>query len=567
MSVYPQKELAQLVLQLCAKYGICDVVISPGSRNAPLIIGFVNHDSFKTFEIADERSAAFFALGIAQQTKKPVALLCTSGSALLNYYPAIAEAYYSKIPLVVISTDRPANMLDIGDGQTIRQANVFSNHILFSANLNDIEKEEDKARLQDNALLMSEALRTALAQCGPVHINVPLDEPLYTTVADLYDYEEIINYEKQAVKSSLLDEEPLEVAELEKFAEQWNQAKKKLVLVGSNYPDALLDTQIRHLLKDPSVLVFTETISNIHHPDCIGSIDQLISPLTEKEFEELSPEILLTFGGMVVSKKVKQFMRDHQPAQHWHIDKHIAPDTYFCLTKHFEVSPQLFFSQFFFLTRNLASAYQEKWLKVKRQRELAHNLFLEQAPFSDLKAFQLILASLPKGVQLQLGNSSVVRYAQLFACDPSIPVFCNRGTSGIDGCTSTAVGAAYYNKEQTVFVSGDISFFYDSNGLWNNYIRNDFRIILINNGGGGIFRILPGPKSTNVLEYFESPHTLTAKHLCKMHGLSYISVCSTEEIQKELVNFYRASDKPKLLEIMTPSTLNDEVLKEYFKKL
>lgn len=567
MSVYPQKELAQLVLQLCAKYGISDVVISPGSRNAPLIIGFVNHDSFKTFEIADERSAAFFALGIAQQTKKPVALLCTSGSALLNYYPAIAEAYYSKIPLVVISTDRPANMLDIGDGQTIRQANVFSNHILLSANLADIEKEEDKVRLPANAVLISEALRTARDQSGPIHINVPLDEPLYTTVSDLYDYEEIINFEKQAVKCSLLDEEPLEVAELEKFAEQWNRAEKKLVLVGSNYRDALLNTQIKHLLKDPSVLVFTETISNIHHTDCIGRIDQLISPLTEKEFELLRPEILLTFGGMVVSKKVKQFLRDHKPAQHWHIDKNTAPDTYFCLSKHFAVSPQLFFSQFFFLTGNFESAYQKNWLKVKRDRETAHNSFLETAPFSDLKSFQLILGSLPKKVLLQLGNSSVVRYAQLFACDPSIPVFCNRGTSGIDGCTSTAVGAAYYNQQQTVFISGDISFFYDSNGLWNNYIRNDFRIILINNGGGGIFRILPGPKSTNVLEYFESPHTLTAKQLSEMHGLSYSAVSSIEGIQRELMDFYGTSDKPKLLEIMTPATLNDEVLKEYFKKL
>lgn len=567
MSVYPKKELAQLVLQLCEKHGISDVVISPGSRNAPLIIGFVNHNSFKTFEIADERSAAFFALGIAQQTKKPVAVLCTSGSALLNYYPAVAEAYYSKIPLVVISTDRPANMLDIGDGQTIRQANVFSNHILFSANLLEIENEGEQVRLPENAALVREALKIAREQSGPIHINVPLDEPLYATVPELYNYKEFVFQEKQEGKNSLLDEEPLEVAALEKYAEQWNRAEKKMVLVGSNYPDALLDTQIGHLLKDPSVLVFTETISNIHHPDCIGRIDQLISPLTEKEFQELRPDILLTFGGMIVSKKVKQFLRDYKPEQHWHVDKHDAPDTFFCLSKHFSLSPQLFFSQFFFLTKTRKSDYQERWLQVKHDREKAHNLFLAGAPFSDLKAFQLILASLPNKVQLQLGNSSVVRYAQLFDSDPTIPVFCNRGTSGIDGSTSTAVGAAWYGKEQTVFISGDISFFYDSNGLWNSYIKNDFRIILINNGGGGIFRILPGPKDSNVLEYFEYPHSLTAKQLAEMHGFSYCVVNSIEEIQRELESFYESSDKPKLLEILTPSSLNDVVLKEYFKKL
>ncbi len=567
MSVYPKKELAQLLLQLCAKHEIRDVVISPGSRNAPLIIGFVNHNSFRTFEIADERSAAFFALGIAQQTKKPVALLCTSGSALLNYYPAVAEAYYSKIPLIVISTDRPTNMLDIGDGQTIRQANVYSNHILFSANLFEIENEGERVRLPENAALIRNALKIAQEQSGPVHINIPLDEPLYDTVPELYDYMEFVFEEKQEAKYSLLDEEPLEVAALEKYAEQWNHAEKKMVLVGSNYPDALLDTQIAHLLKDPSVLVFTETISNIHHTDCIGRIDQMISPLTEKEFEILRPDILLTFGGMIVSKKVKQFLRDHKPAQHWHVDKHNAADTFFCLSKHFSLSPQLFFSQFFFLTKIGKPDYQERWLQVKRDREKAHNLFLAEAPFSDLKAFQLILTSLPKNVQLQLGNSSVVRYAQLFDSDPSIPVFCNRGTSGIDGSTSTAVGAAWYSKAQTVFISGDISFFYDSNGLWNRYIKNDFRIILINNGGGGIFRILPGPKTSNALEYFEYPHTLTAKQLAEMHGFSYCAVNATQDMQRELESFYEVSDQPKLLEILTPSSLNDEVLKEYFKKL
>ncbi|MGK0326437.1 MAG: 2-succinyl-5-enolpyruvyl-6-hydroxy-3-cyclohexene-1-carboxylate synthase, partial [Polaribacter sp.] len=181
--MYPKKELAQIVISACHQFNIDTVVISPGSRNAPLTIGFSNHKKIQALSIVDERCAAFFALGIAQQTQKPVAILCTSGSALLNYYPAIAEAFYSNIPLVVISADRPKHLIDIGDGQTIRQENVFENHILFSANL--IENEKYKTR---NSQLIGEALQIAVSQKGPVHINVPFEEPLYDTVGDLKEF-------------------------------------------------------------------------------------------------------------------------------------------------------------------------------------------------------------------------------------------------------------------------------------------------------------------------------------------------------------------------------------------
>lgn len=564
MQQYPKNELAQLVILQCIANKIENVVISPGSRNAPLTIGFVNHPDINTLSVVDERSAAFFALGMAQQLQKPVALVCSSGSALLNYYPAVAEAYYSKIPLVVISADRPKHLIDIGDGQTIRQENVFANHILYSANLKEPESAHTSIEFLPNEDLIQKALKTAIEKRGPVHINAPFDEPLYETVDE---FSIKIHKEKQIQNNSLLDEIPLVVDELQKFADIWNNTSKKMLLLGSCFPDTMIQIQLDHIVKDPSVLVLTETTSNVYNDKFVNSIDQLIFPLNETRFKELQPEILLTFGGMVVSKKIKQFLRKFKPKYHWHISNQNALDTYHCLSHHFEVSPQLFFSQFFFLTKHMESNYQKKWLKSKSERKLMHTRFLKDAEFSDLKVFELIFRSLPQKIHLQLSNSSVVRYSQLFCIPKTTKVFCNRGTSGIDGSTSTAIGAAYIQKRPTVFLTGDISFLYDSNALWNKYIKKDFRIILINNSGGGIFRFIPGPRSTNAMEYFETPHQLNAEKLCEMYGFIYEKANDKNEFEQQLESLYLLSDHPKLLEVFTPLKINDVVLKNYFKSL
>ena len=553
MPKFPKNILAQQVVKNCINYNINIVVISPGSRNAPLIVGFNEVEGIETLSIVDERCAAFFALGIAQQTRKPVALLCTSGSALLNYYPAIAEAFYSNIPLIVISADRPKHLIDVGDGQTIRQENVFENHILYSANLGYGEDNEKIVK----------AILTASDKKGPVHINVPFDEPLY-------EFEEI-NFSKSEVKKeikeSLIGEIPLEVNELQKFADIWNASEKKMVLVGEHFPDELLQIQLEHLVKDSSVLVLVENTTNVTHSKFINSIDKLIFPLDEEELELFQPEILVTLGGLIVSKKIKQHLRKFQPKHHWHADAKRAFNTFQCLEHHFKVSPQLFFSQFFFLTKTIESNYQQYWLQKKAFRLNRHKEFIENCEFSDLKVFSKLLVSLPNNSQLQLSNSSVIRYAQLFDIDKSIRVFCNRGTSGIDGSTSTAIGASYAVKENTVFITGDISFFYDSNALWNNYISNTFRIIVINNGGGGIFRFIPGPKKSQSLDYFETPHNLTAKHLCAMYNLEYLTATNEIELENQLSCFYEKSETPKVLEIVTPREKNDMILKTYFDNL
>ncbi len=571
MPKYPKKKLAQLLIQACIEHDIEQVVISPGSRNAPLTLGFVNHPKARAFSIVDERCAAFFAMGMAQQSRRPVALLCTSGSALLNYYPAIVESYYSKIPLLVISADRPTHLIDIGDGQTIRQADVFSNHILFQTDLQSEDHISDEEKINKilvhNAIEIDKALEISTGKMGPVHINIPFDEPLYETVDHLYDFGSISIRKKTGPANSLLKETPLPLEELEKFAGVWNSSAKKLVLIGSNFPDELLQTQMEHLIKDPSVIILTETTSNVAHKKFINKIDQLIFPFDEVDFEALKPEILLSFGGMIVSKKIKQFLRKFRPEEHWHVDAHQAMDTYHCLTHHFKISAQLFFSQFFFLTEQTESTYQRQWMLLKERRGIRHDTFFEQVTYSDMKVFNIVLNSLPHHSKLQLANSSIIRYAQLFDLDQSINVFCNRGTSGIDGSTSTALGAAFDQKKQTILITGDISFLYDSNALWNNYIPTNFRIVLINNSGGGIFRFIPGPKSSDALDFFETPHNLNASALCSMYGFDYHTAKNAEELECQLKNFYQLSDKPALLEIFTPRESNDLILASYFKSL
>jgi 2-succinyl-5-enolpyruvyl-6-hydroxy-3-cyclohexene-1-carboxylate synthase len=551
--MYPKKELAQIVISACAQFHIETVVISPGSRNAPLTIGFSNHKEIETLSVVDERCAAFFALGIAQQTQKPVAILCTSGSALLNYYPAVAEAFYSNIPLVVISADRPKHLIDIGDGQTIRQENVFENHILFSANL--IENEKYKTR---NSQLIGEALQIAVSQRGPIHINVPFDEPLYETV------EELTTFNFPHISLSSLDNSNIKY---KKLANIWNVAAKKMILVGVNYPDAELHQLMDLYAEDDSVLIFTETTSNLHHDKAIDSIDQLIFSLTDMEFEALKPDILITFGGMIVSKRIKRFLRRYQPKHHWNIDARKATNTFFCLSEFIQTKPVDFFSHFNQFITPLQSDYQPKWLAFRDERRANHTAYFKKIKYSDFSVFEQALESIPDNCQLQISNSSIIRYAQLFSIKDAVTIFCNRGTSGIDGSTSTAIGAAFANKKQTVFITGDLSFFYDSNGLWNTNIPTSFRIIIVNNSGGGIFKIIPGPGTTNAAEYFTTPHCLTAEHLCKMHQFEYQKADSKETVAKELNGFFETSAKPKILEIFTPSAENDLILKTYFKHI
>jgi 2-succinyl-5-enolpyruvyl-6-hydroxy-3-cyclohexene-1-carboxylate synthase len=555
--IYPKIPLAQSIIQICLAKGVTTIIISPGSRNAPLTIGFVNNPAFQCYSIADERCAAFFALGIAQQTKQPVALVCTSGSALLNYYPAFSEAFYSQIPLIVISADRPQSKIDIGDGQTIRQENVFANHSLYNANLNEAVSKENDYKI-------NQAIDIALNEKGPVHINAPFEEPLYETVAEL---------SVDIMVNAFANLNPLPAIEnLAEFVSIWNNSTRKMILLGVNDPNMISAKTTQFLADDQSVVVMTETTSNLHHPNFINNIDTIITPFTSDDFETFRPEILVTFGGMIVSKRIKAFLRKYKPKHHWHIDTLRAYDTFGALTKHFKVNPNSFFEAFLPLTTAIKSDYFIKMDAVQMLRKEKHEAYLAKIPFSDFVVFEKVIKTLPENSQLQISNSSAIRYAQLIDIDPSIEVYCNRGTSGIDGSTSTAIGAAVSSfgrdKKQTVFITGDIGFLYDSNALWNQYIPKNFKIILINNGGGGIFRILPGHEETPVFNtFFETSHCLTAEHLAKMFGFEYSIASNETSLETSLTTLYAQNEKPSILEIFTPTLENDSILLQYFKEL
>lgn len=550
--MYPKIPLAQSVIQICAAKGIDQVVISPGSRNAPLTIGFTQHPDFNCYSIADERCAAFFGLGLAQQSGKPVALVCTSGSALLNYYPAVAEAFYSQIPLLVISADRPPEKIDIGDGQTIRQRNVFENHILYSANLTPEVSEH-------NDQLINDAINKAFVKRGPAHINVPFEEPLYETVRKSVVDPTISAYAKVLRNVSVED--------IIASTNIWNAAKKKLILVGTNPAGEIDEEIIEQLAQDPSVVVMTEKTSNLAHPNFISNIDTLITPFKEADFTAFQPDILITFGGMIVSKRIKALLRKYRPQQHWHVDPLRAYNTFGSLSYHFQTAPNDFFTQILPFTKKVKSDYAKRALTLKAKRAARQEQFSATAAFSDFKAFDTLLPLLPQNSMLQVSNSAAIRYVQLFELDPSIEVFCNRGTSGIDGSTSTAIGAAVGSDRPTTLITGDISFLYDSNALWNHYIPKSFKIILVNNGGGGIFRILPGHQENRTFNmFFETSHKLTAEHLCRMFGLDYFTATDEASVANGMGELY-ASKKPALLEIFTPEKENDKILKEYFKAL
>ena len=573
---YSSIPAAQLLVQSCKAAGISDIIISPGSRNAPLTLSFTDDPFFSCYSIVDERCAAFFGLGIAQRKKQPVALVCTSGSALLNYYPAIAEAFYSGIPLVAISADRPIYKIDVGDGQTIRQDNVFDRHIGYSANLKmdvthaqerlqfyapELLKEAQETITQQNETLIFKAFETAFKKQLPVHINIPFEEPLY----NLEEGRETLSTGKSLqyteVTNNFLNE-----------AQQtlWNKSKRKLILVGVLPPNAIEQKFIEKLAADPTVIVMTETTSNLHHPNFFPSIDSIIFPIeksknSEERFLELQPDILLTFGGLVVSKKIKAFLRKYKPNKHWHVHPTKAYDTYFALSDHIESQPNNFLKQLYANYDPLPSNYSDDWQTVKRAYEHKQSEYLQDIPFSDFSVFKVLQETIPAGYQIHLSNSSTVRYAQLFPLAPSNDVYCNRGTSGIDGCTSTAVGASLFHASPTALITGDLSFFYDSNGLWNPYLRADFRIVLINNSGGGIFRILPGfDGSERFAKFFETQHSLTAKAICEQFGIEYRSANDSATINAALSDFFQVSSAPRLVEIFTPTELNNEILLGYF---
>ncbi len=556
------KQIVNVLAKLAVAKGLRHAVISSGSRNAPIVIAFDSEKKVECLSIIDERSAGFFALGIAQQTGKPVALICTSGSAVLNYAPAIVEAYYQKIPLLILTADRPTEWIDQDDGQTIKQSNIFVSYIKASFTLPPDTSHPDELWYTERAV--SEAFNIAGEQGneGPVHINIPLREPLYGEAKDVQgNYK---NIEVVAVSKKLSDKAEKEISSA------WQKANKKMVICGLHKPDKELNTLLSKLAEDDSVVVMTESTSNLIDKKFINTIDGYFESLTDFAKTELKPEILITIGGPVTTKRFKAYLRKFKPQEHWHISQassHI--DTYQSLSRVLPLDEKEVFSLLVKNKSSKKSNYANKVRELNASALKKLDAYCKQVPFSDLIVFKTIFNNLPENSDVQLGNSTPIRYANLFDLNRTGAYFySNRGVSGIDGSVSTAAGAAYGSDKVTTLITGDLAFFYDSNGLWNKHLPENLKIIVINNSGGGIFRIIDSKDTPLLEEYFEAKHEMKAEPFAKAYDIPYYSAGSEKELEKTLAQFYKPQKgKPAILEVFTPNKLNAEVLLGYFKFL
>jgi 2-succinyl-5-enolpyruvyl-6-hydroxy-3-cyclohexene-1-carboxylate synthase len=559
MMISDKKHIQQLAALLLKK-GITDIVISPGSRNAPMINTFTGIPEFNCRNIVDERSAAYFALGLSLSKQKPVAIVCTSGTASLNYTPAVAEAFYQNIPLIVLTADRPDYWIDQAESQCIRQENIYQN---FTKKGVSLPLGETGKELWFAARLINECLNLAVSDNpAPVHINIPLEEPLHKLVQE--DLSEVKVIELTDIQYKVTE------SELIRLAETVSQSQKILILAGQLNLNPALENSLAKFVEKTGAVVLHEHLSNLSDSQFCGSIDTLMASILEESVNDFQPDLLISFGGQFVSKALKQFLRKNKPAEHWHLSlggEHF--DTYQSLTKVIKADAADFFDK---ASENLQpghKTYLQDWKNKETQVNLLRDKFVESVEFSDLKAFELIGQHIPGNSVIHLGNSSPVRYALIHNRVKNALYFSNRGTAGIDGCLSTAVGFASESDKLNTIILGDLSFFYDSNALWNKYIGANIRIIVIHNGGGNIFSMIKGPADSPAFaEHFFAGNTHKAEVLAKAFGLDYFSASDDSELENALKEFY-SPEQPKvaLMEIFTDAEVNTRVFRELFKKV
>lgn len=569
--------IAQSVLniaEICSRKGVNQFILSPGSRNAPLTLALVRHSGIYTRTVSDERSAAFIALGIAQQSRQTAGLVCTSGTAVLNYAPAIAEAFYQHIPLLILTADRPAEWIEQLDGQTIRQREVYGKHIKASYELPVDYSHPDAVWYAER--MLNEAINlTQMYPCGPVHVNVPLREPLYPTAGEKTVFDKQVK-----IIRPFRQEYVLSPQQWLHIREMWENYDHKLIIAGQYPYEAELLKVLKQMQAEMEIPVLGDIISNLHPlPEAIRYQDILLMQQEEELLEKLRPDLLITFGNSVISKQVKLYLRKYKPSAHWHIQpaSHIA-DPFQTLTDTIPVHPLYFFKTLFedldyqhFLSQDepeTASAYHAIWKKQDLEAGRKTHALFRNAPFSEFEAVSEVMEHLPEDSLLHLANSMTVRYANFIGLAPhqSVEVFANRGTSGIDGCNGTAVGAALQTDKPVTLITGDMAFFYDRNSLWHNFLPGNLRIIVLNNHGGGIFRLLDGPKGQPEMEeYFETRQALKAAHAATEYGFTYFHCTSRQDLQKQLPAFFEVANAPKLLEIETSPQINAQ-LYALFKK-
>ncbi|MCS5625504.1 MAG: 2-succinyl-5-enolpyruvyl-6-hydroxy-3-cyclohexene-1-carboxylic-acid synthase [Candidatus Marinimicrobia bacterium] len=498
---------------LCADFGVEKAVVCPGSRCAPLLIGFGKHQNIETISVTDERSAGFVGLGLAQQTENPVVLVCTSGTAAQNFAPAVIEAYYQNVPLFVLTADRPPEWIEQWDGQTIRQKNLYIEHIKGS-----FVYDEDTTGVGKKALEL--ALEGAL---GPVHLNIPIREPFYPD-----SLEEVqLTSKTRRTQRKIINRVSEEI--WNEFESVLASSEKVMVLGGQLEPNPELVNMLNLL----DVPVVVDVISNIHGVENVIKSADLIFKTDD---ESLIPDFLITFGRSIISKNLKLYLRKNKPKVHWHIGEGMVGDPFQSLTKIIKTPPLQFFTDWLdmVIKINDQDDYCNLLKDTQKSVDEDFDLTLDNAEFNYFNAVRSVLKQLPQNSVLHLGNSMPVRIANFIGIKEStIDIWCNRGTSGIDGVVSTAVGHALAepNRKHTLII-GDLSFFYDRNGLWLNHeFPTNLQIVILNDNGGGIFNMIPGPSNQDGLtNLFTTPHQRTAKLTAQEFKLTYRKITSLEEI-------------------------------------
>jgi 2-succinyl-5-enolpyruvyl-6-hydroxy-3-cyclohexene-1-carboxylate synthase len=556
-------------VNILAKKGVNNAIISPGSRNAPLTIALVRHPNIFTKSISDERSAAFIALGMAQNLKAPVVICCTSGSAAYNYAPAVAEAFFQEIPLIILTADRPKEWIHQHDGQTIYQTDIFGKHVKKSFEIGADYEHSDSVWHIERTINEAVNLAKSYPQ-GPVHINIPLREPFYPS-----DNEEIIFESNPRLIEIEAVETTLSKTSWHSMLNKFQEYDRILIAGGQAEKNQELSEILQKLQEEFHVVCLGDTISNLGFK-AISKHDIFLKP----ENENLKPELLITFGKSFISKGLKTFLRKNKAIEHWHLQSgEYLIDTFQSLTKIIPLKPIDFFAKIYedldfekFRTgeEERDETFKNDWISQERKATIYIERFFDleilHQNFNEFFVIKKVMDSLPENSQLHLANSMSVRYANYIGVDAklNIEVFANRGTSGIDGCISTAVGQALSTDKLVFLLVGDVAFFYDRNGLWNRYLPDNLRIVLLNNHGGGIFRIIDGPnKQAELKDYFETVQTMNAKNTAEDANMEYYFVDAINDLNTNLEKLLTKQGHAKLLEIETDSLKNTAIFKEF----
>ncbi len=551
--MYSDKKSIQILVALLKEHGVTQIALCPGSRNTPIVHSLAGDADFTCYALTDERSAGFFALGLALHGGRPAAICCTSGTALLNVFPAVAEAFYQKAPLVVISADRPAAWIGQMDGQTIPQPGVFGPMVKKSVQLPEIHDAESEwfcGRLINEALL-----ETNHHGKGPVHINVPLSEPLFGFHAEALPKPRVIT----RFQGLNIYERPYD-----NLIERLNRYGRRMMLAGQANLIYEFERRSAKLLYKHFAWLAEHTANRVVPGRPIRDFDAVIYGMPKEERPRLVPDLLITYGGHVVSKRLKELFRQCPPKEHWHVAPDgEAVDTFGCLTTIIEMDPFEFLEKIGPLMENRPTEFPRMW------EQLAARVPEPEFAYSAMAAVGALLRHLPGESTLHLGNSSAVRYAQLYAIPADTEVCCNRGTNGIEGSLSTALGYAIRSARPNFLVIGDLSFFYDMNALWQENIRPNTRVLLLNNGGGEIFRSLPGLEPDGpAARFIQGRHQAEARAWAEDRGFRYLPVRDQAQLDEAIPELTRAdADRPVLVEVFTDPDTDVALLKDYYHGL